>query len=292
MKLHPRFITVLGTLIGIALITLGIIFLARSPQNNVGDTTSVIVGEYRLLEIIEAVEEEGAVEEESLTVFGTLLLGPEQETFMILGENESIYQGAWRTKKNGTTSITLESLNGEPLRRTLESILIQDDTGMITGIETLALAEEIRTEILVEKILPENSEPETNDNSETAVPLRSGNEPVPSVTPTLDGTWAWQSSMKNGEITQPASFGQFIITIDNGRMSIATDCNSGFGTITTENNMVAIGPLATTLMFCENSQEQVFTSQLQDASLFRILDTGLELVDETEQLTMTFIQLL
>jgi heat shock protein HslJ len=292
MKLHPRFITVLGTLIGIALITLGIIFLARSPQSDLGDTPSVIVGEYRLLEAVEAIEEEVEEGQEARVVLGTLLLGPEQETFIILGENESIYQGAWQSKKNGMTSITLESLNGEPLGRKLRSTFVQDDTGMITGIETLVLAEEVRTGILLEKMLPENITGDTDDASEVTVPLRSGNEPRLSATPTLDGTWAWQESRSGEEVVAPASFGQFVITIDNGRMSIATDCNNGFGSVTESGNQLTVGPLASTLMFCENSQEQTFTSQLQNVSLFRTLETGLELVDETNQLTMNFIQLL
>lgn len=99
-------------------------------------------------------------------------------------------------------------------------------------------------------------------------------------TPSLtDTTWVWQQTlMSDGTVITPAQEGVFSLTFDNqGQVSGRTDCNGFFGTYARQANNLEFGPFASTLMFCENSQEAEF-NQLVSTSTSYLFDEDGNLV--------------
>lgn len=116
-------------------------------------------------------------------------------------------------------------------------------------------------------------------------------QPEQTVT-TLDGTWRWQeTAMNNDEVTTPNNPEAFNITFDqDGKLSISTDCNSGMSSYTTQESTLAIDAIATTLMYCEGSQEQVFLQQLAEVDTYMIDNNMLYLLLPMDTGTMTFVK--
>lgn len=92
--------------------------------------------------------------------------------------------------------------------------------------------------------------------------LQPGSVPVESHT-LQSVTWTWQKTvMTDGTTVTPNKAGAFtLIFSPEGNISGKTDCNGFFGSYTLgSDGFVKFGPLGSTLMFCDGSQEQVFTS--------------------------------
>lgn len=79
--------------------------------------------------------------------------------------------------------------------------------------------------------------------------------------------WVWkETSMNNDEVITPKKADAFSLTFSlEGRVNGTTDCNRFSGSYTvTDTGTLSFGPLASTLMFCENSQETEFTKMISD----------------------------
>ncbi len=74
--------------------------------------------------------------------------------------------------------------------------------------------------------------------------------------------WEWVNSVEMGEYIVPKTAGVFTLTFKDGQVSVGTDCNNMGGTYTTEGNKLTFGPMMSTLMYCDGSQETLFGTML------------------------------
>lgn len=91
------------------------------------------------------------------------------------------------------------------------------------------------------------------------------------------GTWVWSNTKMNDDTTiVPKNVDDFTITFtDDGKVSGTTDCNGFMGTFTQPaQGEMSFGPLASTKMACKDSQENEFTSKLQDVSHYLLTEDG------------------
>lgn len=91
-------------------------------------------------------------------------------------------------------------------------------------------------------------------------------------------TWTWVNSTYNdGSSSVPSTEGSFTADfLAENRFSAGTDCNTGNTTYELgEDNMLTInGPFASTLMFCEGSNEAEYFQQLQEVQSYMIDEEG------------------
>ena len=113
-------------------------------------------------------------------------------------------------------------------------------------------------------------------------PAQQGKLPAGS-TPYTNGaalkgtTWEWQKFVANDNVTTtPKSTGVFTVTFAaDGTISGKTDCNGFFGSYTVgSDGVISFGPLGSTMMFCENSQESVFSGAVQKAIRYEVDASG------------------
>lgn len=84
----------------------------------------------------------------------------------------------------------------------------------------------------------------------------------------VSNVWKWQGIIMNDDTTiVPAKPDVFTLTFtEDGKVSGTTDCNSFSGTYSiSEDGLVTWGAMASTKMFCENSQEAVFLDKIVNA---------------------------
>ncbi|MHB1086319.1 MAG: META domain-containing protein [Minisyncoccota bacterium] len=94
---------------------------------------------------------------------------------------------------------------------------------------------------------------------------------------TLDmKTWAWVSALyEDGRTVKPAKAGQFTLTFaKDGTFSANTDCNSMSGGYTAADGALTFGAIAMTKMFCQDSQEMVFSELLESTSGYHFTSKG------------------
>lgn len=89
-------------------------------------------------------------------------------------------------------------------------------------------------------------------------------------------TWTWISVLyTNGTQVLPKNATAFTLSLkDNGTFSAKTDCNSVGGTYTLSGKTITFSKMVSTLMFCEGSQESVFTKLLSDTSSYNFTSKG------------------
>lgn len=94
----------------------------------------------------------------------------------------------------------------------------------------------------------------------------------------LTGTWMWlETRHSNAKVVTPNKEGVFSIALDaSGKRVVGTtDCNGFFGQFTLgSNNSITVGPLASTLMYCEGSQEEEFSKAVSDATSYSFASEG------------------
>lgn len=92
----------------------------------------------------------------------------------------------------------------------------------------------------------------------------------------IDNTWVWQKTqMSDDSIITPNQATAFSLTFtEDGQVSGTTDCNSFRASYTADKNTITLSQLASTMMFCENSQESIFTKELSNVSGYMINDAG------------------
>ena len=94
---------------------------------------------------------------------------------------------------------------------------------------------------------------------------------------TLDmKSWTWISALyEDGREVKPKNSADFGVMFTNdGRVSIKTDCNSGSGSYTVANGQLTFGPIASTKMYCEGSQESEFFQLLTNTSGYLFTSKG------------------
>ena len=100
---------------------------------------------------------------------------------------------------------------------------------------------------------------------------------------TLEGTsWRWVATVYEDETrvepVQAEAFRAEFTT--DGDFFSTTDCNSMRGSYEASEGSLSFGPLATTLMYCEGSQEQEYGSALGSVNAYGFNESG--------QLVLTF----
>ncbi len=106
------------------------------------------------------------------------------------------------------------------------------------------------------------------------------------------GTWSWQKTvMSNGTVVTPKKVDTFSITFTNdGKVEGTTDCNSFSSSYSQPaTGAITFGPLASTKMFCEGSQEADFTTPFSQVRTYTVAGTNLTLKLSGGG-TMTFIK--
>lgn len=89
--------------------------------------------------------------------------------------------------------------------------------------------------------------------------------------------WFWVSAQyEDGRQEYPRDPQEFTLTFDEKAktVSIGTDCNSGSSTYTTKDGVITFGPIASTLMFCTESQETEFFQFLENTSGYHFTSRG------------------
>jgi heat shock protein HslJ len=88
--------------------------------------------------------------------------------------------------------------------------------------------------------------------------------------------WLWTNTEMNDDtIISPLKDGVFSISFDHeGDVDITTDCNAVGGTYIIEGQEIVFGPLRSTKMYCENSQEHEFTNMIGQVERYMFDDSG------------------
>lgn len=91
------------------------------------------------------------------------------------------------------------------------------------------------------------------------------------------GTWVWEKTVMGDESEIiPNKAGVFSLQFDNeGMVYGKTDCNGFRGTYeVTDDKSLTFGLLASTLMYCEGSQENIFTGEVSQVGQYTFDDSG------------------
>lgn len=116
------------------------------------------------------------------------------------------------------------------------------------------------------------------DNGETSVPVpTTAPEAAEDEALMQNQTWTWVSTMMNdGTEVTPNTPGVFTLDFEpDGTLGVGTDCNSMSSSYYLPAvSQIAITPMASTLMFCENSQEAEFARMIQDSTGYMFDENG------------------
>jgi len=93
--------------------------------------------------------------------------------------------------------------------------------------------------------------------------------------------WTWISTLMNdGTEIAPKKKDAFTLIFNtDGSVSFTTDCNSGGGTYTPKENSITFGPMFSTKMFCEESQEGEFMQMVGDSTSYHFTSKGELILD-------------
>lgn len=82
--------------------------------------------------------------------------------------------------------------------------------------------------------------------------------------------WVWRYTQHNEKRTEPREKDKFTIRFDKERIDIKTDCNGMSATYQMEDNKIKLTDFISTRMYCADSQESIFSHQLQLADSYEI----------------------
>lgn len=95
--------------------------------------------------------------------------------------------------------------------------------------------------------------------------------------------WEWIKTTLQNETVLPKKSGVFLITLnDDKAVIIKTDCNAMIGRYNVDGNMITFSEIASTKMYCEGAQEQLFSEMINSVKQFRFTSRG-ELVLELQE---------
>lgn len=88
--------------------------------------------------------------------------------------------------------------------------------------------------------------------------------------------WKWLSATAtDGTVVSPKKVEAFSVRFNaSGAFSAETDCNSISGSYEARNGSLSLGSIASTKMFCEDSQEGEFTELLSTVVTYRFVDNS------------------
>jgi len=89
-------------------------------------------------------------------------------------------------------------------------------------------------------------------------------------------TWTWERTIySDGTAHTPNESGAFTLTFtDEGQVQVTTDCNNMRGGYIVTDHRIEFGRLASTRMYCEGSQENLFAGMLENVTSHFIDDEG------------------
>lgn len=89
-------------------------------------------------------------------------------------------------------------------------------------------------------------------------------------------SWTWVRTLYNNdtELVPKSAQAFSLVFLDNGVVHISTDCNSIRGSYTLVDNQLTFGSMAATKMFCEDSQEQAFSTMLAKTHSYMFTSKG------------------
>jgi heat shock protein HslJ len=91
------------------------------------------------------------------------------------------------------------------------------------------------------------------------------------------GTWVWEKTIMNDDTTiMPNQAEAFTLTfVIGGRVSGETDCNGFTGNFAiTQDGSITFNQLASTEMFCQDSQENIFLDEIQNVDRYLFDKSG------------------
>jgi len=129
-----------------------------------------------------------------------------------------------------------------------------------------------------------NTDTKAAVHSDTTKPrgeLLSGGEADPARMTLTMKEWTWIRTLYNNDTTVvPSEPGAFTLDFGNdGKLAATTDCNRMMGSYTSEGNTLSFSQLASTRMYCTDSQEDQFAGMLANVASFLFTPKG-ELVLE------------
>ncbi|TSC55003.1 MAG: Uncharacterized protein LiPW30_469 [Parcubacteria group bacterium LiPW_30] len=88
--------------------------------------------------------------------------------------------------------------------------------------------------------------------------------------------WSWSSTSYNdGKKILPNKENTFILVLkDDGNFSATTDCNTINGRYSTKGNKITFSEMFSTLMYCEGSQEALFSKMLTETESYHFTAKG------------------
>jgi heat shock protein HslJ len=103
-------------------------------------------------------------------------------------------------------------------------------------------------------------------------------------------TWEWVSAKYgDGREVAPNSAGVFMLTFNaDGSFSATTDCNGVGGSYISDGESITFSDMVSTLMFCEDSQESLFTDLLKNTSSYQFDESGALLLKLSDSGLATF----
>ena len=89
-------------------------------------------------------------------------------------------------------------------------------------------------------------------------------------------TWYWVKTVYNDDtVHTPAKPDVFSLTFgDDGNVNVTTDCNNVRGNYVVDENRIQFGQMMSTRMYCEGSQEQLFSKMLDSISSYFFTNRG------------------
>lgn len=120
---------------------------------------------------------------------------------------------------------------------------------------------------------------DTKKELESEVPQIAMEEKVDELLYVFAGpTWIWhETRMNDGRVILPNKLGMFTITFNSAEGAVVgtTDCNNFSGLYTSgAGRTLSFGPLASTRMFCEGSQEVEFAGMVAGSSRYFFSEAG------------------
>lgn len=123
---------------------------------------------------------------------------------------------------------------------------------------------------------------EENDSATPSEEIKDSN---------LNGRYNWLGNkMSDGSVAYtPRSTTAFTIKFNDGEMTSSTDCNSLGGSYVSTEQTLSFGPLMSTLMYCEDSEEAVYSDFLSQATSY-VKSNGYLFIKLNDGVVMTFAE--
>ncbi len=89
-------------------------------------------------------------------------------------------------------------------------------------------------------------------------------------------TWSWvKTTYNNGDVHAPVEPGTFSLTFEqDGRLLVTTECNTMRGNYRVDERRIRFEQMLATRMFCEDSQEQLFSKMLESVNSYFFTNRG------------------